>query len=428
MKIAKDIILYLSVEVVSKSIPFAMLPFLTRALTPDEYAKITSFTAIAALLSILVGLNCQNAISALFYKDKKNIRVYLNSSFKFWLISVCIIVFCMFITYLTGCDSLLMLLMCSVFAFFWFPQSLFTTLMRLEGNTGTYAKFTISEVILNVSLTALLVSTYKAEGRIIAIVVSIIIFGIIAFLLLQHRYPSNGSQILRSSNSLVKSPIYKLSSNDTRLLKICLPVLPHLVSGWVRSGLDRYIVGAFFGMSLLGVYGVAGQLAMVMGVISNSVTLAIGPYVQRRISENYSKHKLVITTYMISFGLIIIGIVYVIFCDFFAIYLLGDKFESALDIVPYFVAAFCFQGISNLFIVYVYYSEKTTLLFKFAFPVGIVFILMQYFTASFMSFEYFKLLIVIQSLIYLFLIVFISRVSFKMPWFDFKGLVLAWKK
>ncbi|ENN9980418.1 oligosaccharide flippase family protein [Vibrio vulnificus] len=415
MKIAKDILIYLSVEVVSKSIPFLLLPYLTRVLTPSDYAYITTFTAISSLFSIIIGFNSQNAISALFYKNHDEIGLYISSSLRLWIGSSIFCILFVSILFFLSDNYLYIIIFPCLFSIFWFPFSLCVTIFRLENSIKFYAIFVITEVAFNVILTSALVPLYGAKGRVLSLILSMLIFFFISVFIIIRNYNVKINVI----NIISFSTFYSFTEKDFRILKICTPVLPHLVTGWIRSGLDRYIVSYFFGMMLLGMYGVAGQLAMVIGVFSNAVTLAIGPFVQRKLSGGYSKQKLVILTYLTSISLIFISILYIAFCDYFGEYILGEQYHDSLNILPYFVFSLCFQGISNLFIVYVYYSENTKLLFKFAFPCGIVFIAIQIICAKYFSFDVFKWLLVWQSIIYLALVFYISNKSFKMPWTKF---------
>lgn len=418
MKIAKDVFSYLVIEIISKSIPFALLPFLTRALEPAEYAVIISFTAISAFFNIIVGLNCQSGIATLYFKDKGNYWLYIKVAWSFWLLSALLIMFISVFVYFLGNIDGFVLISALLFSLAWFPVALYTTLLRLKGQLFSYGKFVVFEIIFNVSLTAILVQNIGAEGRVISIVLSMAIFGLVASLFLFKIYVKK-----KLENAPTKKLIHK--SKRRRVLNICLPVLPHLMSGWIRSGLDRNIVGIFFGASILGLYGVGSQLAMVMGVISSSVTLAIGPFVNSQLAGGGQKQKLVLITYVISLLLLLTGVVYIYFCKYFAHLIIGSDFIRSLEILPYFVISFCFQGISNLFVVYIYYAENTKLLLKLAFPVGIMFAFIQYVVALNFDFYVFKWLIVVQSLLYMLLIMHISSKSFKMPWFDLKGALFT---
>jgi O-antigen/teichoic acid export membrane protein len=425
MKIAKDIVVYLSVEIISKSIPFAMLPYLTRVLSPNEYGIITTFTSIVAIFNVLIAFSSQSAISSIFYKDKSRLRLYLDGALKLWVYSIFILVLIAFFLLFFDVNTYFIILSSLVFSIFWFPVSLYTTLMRLESNISQYAKFVVCEVFLNVLLTLLLVDAYKAHGRVYSVILSMIFFGLLATYLLNRKYSSWNVCIHKSTVS--KYRFFSLGNETRRLLKICLPVIPHLVTGWIRSGLDRYIVGAFFSMALLGVYGVASQLSLVIGVVSSSVTLAIGPYVQKRLSEGYSKHKLVITIYVISIGLLIFGFLFILLCNLLAPLLLGDNFLPSISILPFFVIGQSIQGISSLFVVFIYYSESTTLLFKLAFPLGLIFVLSQFFTSLYFDFDCFLVLIVLQSFVYFAIIAYISNKVFEMPWLDLKGMIKVCK-
>ncbi|NAZ72139.1 oligosaccharide flippase family protein, partial [Vibrio toranzoniae] len=59
--------IYLVSNIITAIIPFAMLPILTRFLTPSEYGEIAMFQVLIGVLSTFVGLNVNGAVIREFY-------------------------------------------------------------------------------------------------------------------------------------------------------------------------------------------------------------------------------------------------------------------------------------------------------------------------------------------------------------------------
>ena len=57
MRVIKDSVIYLIGELSAKSIPFLMLPYLTRKLGPDGFGELSYYLTWLALFAIFIGLS-----------------------------------------------------------------------------------------------------------------------------------------------------------------------------------------------------------------------------------------------------------------------------------------------------------------------------------------------------------------------------------
>ena len=72
--------IFIFFELVNKSIPFALLPIITRYLTPYDYGIIASFLGLVSFLLIFVGLSGHSAININFFKlNRDNLGSYIAS-------------------------------------------------------------------------------------------------------------------------------------------------------------------------------------------------------------------------------------------------------------------------------------------------------------------------------------------------------------
>ena len=67
MRIFKDSFIYLIGELFAKSLPFLMLPYLTRKLGVEGFGELSYYLTILALLGIFIGLSQEGAITRYFY-------------------------------------------------------------------------------------------------------------------------------------------------------------------------------------------------------------------------------------------------------------------------------------------------------------------------------------------------------------------------
>ncbi len=93
-KVVKDSMIYTFSDVVNMSIPFLLLPILTKYLSPEDYGSLNVFTSFVAGLSIIITLKVESAVNVNFYKLPKNeLSIYIGNTILISLISLSILLF-----------------------------------------------------------------------------------------------------------------------------------------------------------------------------------------------------------------------------------------------------------------------------------------------------------------------------------------------
>ena len=67
MHILKDSLIYLVGELVSKSLPFLMLPYLTRKLGTEGFGELSFYLTMISLFGIVIGMSQEGAVTRYFY-------------------------------------------------------------------------------------------------------------------------------------------------------------------------------------------------------------------------------------------------------------------------------------------------------------------------------------------------------------------------
>ena len=67
MRILKDSLIYLVGELVSKSLPFLMLPYLTRKLGTEGFGELSLYLTMLSLFGIVIGMSQEGAVTRYFY-------------------------------------------------------------------------------------------------------------------------------------------------------------------------------------------------------------------------------------------------------------------------------------------------------------------------------------------------------------------------
>src|SRR5690554_439730 len=80
-KLFKSAGIYTMTNVINKSIPFFLLPVLTRYLSPTDYGIVSMFGVLVSFVTPFTGLNVHGAIARMYYeKDTVDIKEYITNS------------------------------------------------------------------------------------------------------------------------------------------------------------------------------------------------------------------------------------------------------------------------------------------------------------------------------------------------------------
>ena len=94
--IFKDSFIYLIGELFAKSLPFLMLPYLTRKLGPEGFGELSYYLTWLALFGIFIGLSQEGAVTRYFYfYGKKALNAVVKAGYLYnVVISVILLVGC----------------------------------------------------------------------------------------------------------------------------------------------------------------------------------------------------------------------------------------------------------------------------------------------------------------------------------------------
>jgi O-antigen/teichoic acid export membrane protein len=272
-----------------------------------------------------------------------------------------------------------------------------------------YGVYQISLSLLNFCLSVLLVVHFKMgwEGRILAILLSFFTFVFV------------GLYILRK-NRFLSRKISKAHIKDA--LKFGVPLIPHTISGPIVQMADRLIITAFIGLSAVGVYSAAFQIASVVTYASMAFSQAWGPHLFENLKEitEAKKIKLVKQSYLFMGAFLLMPLLILLLRPLiFNILIHNPQYSEAKDFVFNIAVGAAFGGMYYTVANYIFYEKKTYLLAIITFisallSVGLnLFFIPRYGTIG-ASYSY----IIVN--IYIFIAVWIlANKVFPMPWFYF---------
>ncbi|NAZ55359.1 oligosaccharide flippase family protein [Vibrio toranzoniae] len=406
--------IYLVSNIITALIPFAMLPILTRFLTPSEYGEIAMFQVLIGVLSTFVGLNVNGAVIREFYnKDSgKNYRGYLSSCVII-LFASSVLVFCIvyynieIIARLLGIKESWVLLAIAV-SFCAFILKI--TLGQFQVNKKVF-KFSFFQIILaatNVALTLLFVISmdYGSDGRIMGITIANIIVALLCIITL----------IKMKLISFNKVKIIYLK--DAFLYGVNL--IPHVGGIFLLSTVDRYIINTELGLSDAGIYMSAVQLSLVFSFFYDAINKAYVPWLFDKLKSDFypDKLKIVKRTYVYISILLFMSILSCFISPYFIVPILGEKFQEAENVIGVLCLASCLNGAYFMFTNYIIYTKNTRRLSMITLVSGVInvtlsLLLVKDFGIKGVAFAFLFSVIIRGALTFIYAVK-----CFPMPWFD----------
>ena len=347
---------YIGSGILNASIPFLLLPILTRYLTPSEYGILAVFNVWMSFTFVICTLNVHSSANREFFeKGHKQLAVFISNCLIIVFFASLVFFSLVYFSrekiggFLNIPEELLLLgiilSICNVFIQIRLGQ------WQVRERPFYFGGFIIGQSIVNMllSLFFIVVIGEGLRGRIIGIALPIIIFSIIALFFL-------------NKEKLIKFSFKKKYIIES--LKFSIPLVPHTLGAFMLLSIDRAIISSKLGVEAAGLYMVAFQCALVMSLILDAVNKAFSPWLYKLLKEDSfaAKQLIVKVTYGLFF-IIFIGIICAfLFSEFLIKQIIGDEFIKAASIVPFLISA---QGIRGgyLFVTnYLFYAKKTYLL------------------------------------------------------------------
>jgi len=372
-KIIKKSLIYAGGDVINKAVPFLMLPVLTKYLTPGDYGMIAAFSSFVGFLTIFIGLSLHGAINVAFFKLKKEaLRVYIANALLILGVSATISLLAVFVLDTRISQKLLLekewLYIAVVVSISQFITLINTTLWIAEQKPKPYSIYQISQTVLITILTVLLVVGLGLgwEGQVMAMVMGYISFAMVSVVFLQKR-------------NYLRFEYRKEDIQD--LLKFGIPMIPHQLSGWIRTSGDKILLIAMVGPASTGLFTVGYQVAMVMTLLTTAFNKAWNPYLYALLNQkdnDESKIKIVKLTYIYFVSIIILFALLYFISGLIFEYLLDDKFLDSMEFVVYILLANTFNGMYLMVSGYLFYTKETKRLAKITFSISIVHMILSY--------------------------------------------------
>ena len=354
--LAKDVGIYTITNIINASIPFLLLPVLTRYMSPSDYGIVAMFTVLIAFVSPFTGLNVVGAIQRQFYENEKiNLPVYVTNCLLVLICSSALVflVFYFFADQISAVSSFPKRWLWAVvaIAIAQFITLINLSLWQMQLKARMFGFYQIVQTAMNIGLSVLFVVGLGMawQGRIQAQLLTMITFGLLSLFIL---YKSGWI------NCSFRKPYIQ------NALKFGVPLVPHVLGGVMLTMTDRFFITNMVGIEATGLYAVGYQLGMVIGLFGESFNRAYVPWLFDKLKQNHHSAKIMIvkTTYAYFFFIVIFAIGLSFLAPRFLSFFVGEKFTSASVYVFWIALAYAFSCMYKMVVNYIFYIQKTYIL------------------------------------------------------------------
>lgn len=344
-KVIKNSMIYSIVSILQKAVGFFLLPVYTVYLTTNDYGIVAMITTLVSFVSIFTTLSLNGAATYFTYEkpeDKLYIKKLWGTILTVIIINSMIICILLIFFHVITVDKVMKgivfypyILTGIATVTFSSVYLLYQTYLQTIQDGKKYGMNNILFFGTNITLTLLTVIVFKmgAIGVITASLITNVIFAIYALFDFYTKIEIGiNIEILKKS------------------LKYSLPLLPHSLSGWIMTMIDRILLNSIQSTASVGLYNIGFQFGNLMNIITGAITQAYSPWLfenlkKREGLENIRKF----TQYGIIFYSII-GLIIAMLSKEIISFMVSYDFKDSWRVVPILVFSNVFTGYYYFFV------------------------------------------------------------------------------
>ena len=334
-------------------LPLLLLPILTRTLTPDEYGLVAMFGVVVTAFGALTGLSVHGAVSMRYFdRDSLDFPRYLGSCLAILAVTSCatLLLAATLSPLLTAATNLTLpvLLLAVVMSCAQFLIQTRLAVWQSAKQPWKFGGFRLSQAGLDLSLSLFLVLGLGLawQGRIAGMVVAAIALAILSVLSL-------------GRDSLIRWP----PSRDyvRNALSFGLPLVPHVVGGMLLTISDRVMISSIIGVAETGIYMVAVQAGLAIGLLTDAMNRALAPWLIETLRRRDVDRDVLIVrlSYLYSLVLICGALLVGWGAPMLTMLIAGPQFQAAASLIGTIAIGYAFGGMYLLVVNYIFYAGKT---------------------------------------------------------------------
>lgn len=337
-KLAKNTILIFISRVCTKFISFLLLPFITAALSTNDYGNFDLISTYSWLLTPFMTLKIESGIFRFLIderKDKENQNIIISTGVSGIFLQTFIFTFFFFIiSWLFNIDYYVEIYLMAL------TSVIFSVLLQLCRGLGDNFTFSVASIISGVVNSVVsLILIFKFRLGINGLIFGTLIANIISsiFVIIKNKVLSYFS--LKKFNAMISKDIIKYS----------VPLVSNSVSSWIVNASDRIMLSFFLGSGPVGIYSIANKFPQLLNNIYEVFNMAWTESASENSNENdkslfYSNTINTVFLFLSSICLVVLAFMNVLF-----FVMINAKFDEAYVYVPILILATIFQILSGLY-------------------------------------------------------------------------------
>ena len=394
MKVLKDSFIYLIGELFAKSLPFLMLPYLTRKLGSDGFGELSYYLTWLALFGIFVGLSQEGAVTRYYYfYGKKALNTIVKAGYLYSIfISFLLLIGCWFFK----AEIMAYIVLAIMF------QSFINVQLAIRQCQKQPLKYIIIQIILsftNVVFTIIALELFTSDlvaYRILAIVFSNGLTFFIATLVLGNLF-YNENRI--TADRLKLGALYIFSFG--------VPLILHQSSFFLKGQLDRIFIYQEYTKAELGIYSAGAQVAAVLPIVLMALNKASVPYYYQSLKEKKLSIQTIKKYTLLCLPLCLIPALvgFVLPESFYRWFLGGEYAESKYYVVMYLLGYGA--NLPYLMLVnYLFFHAKNKLIASVTFISSLFYVVLMLFLGGY-SIVYIPYALILSNILMVFILWFV---------------------
>lgn len=405
---------YLISNILNAVVPFALLPVLTRYLSPEEYGEVAMFQTFFGALTVFIGLSLHGAAGRKFYDgnlDDNDLKEFIGACFQILLITTLTAFGLLFIfggifSNWLGLEPKWVLLAALTAAATVIAQIRLGQ-WQVRKKAKPYGALQVSRSLLNVALSLIFVVTFLIgpDGRIIAQIIVAAIFALLALWLLRR-------------DSLLRFFVWR-PDYIREALRFGVPLVPHVGGMFLLTTVDRFVINAELGLAEAGVYMVAVQFGMTLSLVFDAINKAYVPWLFERLKRDKKGEKRQIVQYTYAWYVFILFGAALSFPigPWLVTLVAGPEYARAGDVIGWLVLGQVFNGMCLMVTNYIFFSKRTGLLSVVSIFSGLVNFVLLFILVRHVGLEGAAYAFCFSMVIRFLLSWYVAQKQHSMPWF-----------
>jgi O-antigen/teichoic acid export membrane protein len=411
-------LVYTGGDVLSKVLPFVLLPIVAHYISPADFGLLTNFGVAVQILTAICALNTYTALTVYYFQVPKREIPACFSNLLYLILGLSAVSLVLLLISKgwvhrgLNLDPL-WLIIALVTAATTSIINLYTALLRIENKA---IEFNIVQIVQSLA-TGLIAIVFVVgfrwgwKGRALSMAVGPLVLTLIVL-------------ALSKKSGLVYAGVEKNKIKE--FFYFGLPLFPHTLSFWLKSGVDKILISVNVGLADNGIYSIALTMASLVGIFTTAFFNAYAPRFFNYLSlldessdeaSHQIKKKLVFVIYLFTVILAVVAALSYFALSVIIPLLFKLEYQRALTYLPVIMVAVFFDGMYSVVSGFAFYKRKTKILGTITFTsslvqMGLTFLLVRRFGAmgAAMSSATISAMTFLAVLLY-------SNKLYRLPWF-----------